>query len=89
MNQADSTTNVGNSGLHLFIAYQKNKFEPFVEYMNEEYLEEDKIKFLLTDYSNWLSTTDIPNYFDEDLNSNSTLKINTITLKNYLIKLPI
>ena len=52
--------------------------------MTEYFVEEDNVKVLLTDYSNWLSTTDIPNYFDEYIKSNSTLNINSITLKNYL-----
>ena len=52
--------------------------------MSEEYLEEDNIKVLLTYYSNWLATIDIPRYLYEDLNSNCTLFINASTLKNYL-----
>ena len=86
MGEADSTTNVGNYGLRPFNAYQKKNFEPFFEDMTEEYVEEDNIKVLLTDYSNCLYTTDITKYFDEDLKSNSTLKPNTSTLKNYLSK---
>ena len=54
--------------------------------MTEDYLEEDNIRVILTDYSNWLATTDITEYFDGYININSTLKINTITLKNYLRK---
>ena len=65
MCEAYSTTNVGNDGLHLFNTCHKNNSKPFVEDMTEEYLEEDNIKSLLTDYSNWLATTDIPNYFYE------------------------
>ena len=51
MCKADSTTNVGNDGLRLFNAYQKNNFEPFVEDMTEEYVDYDNIKILWTDYS--------------------------------------
>ena len=54
--------------------------------MTEEYVEKDNIKFILTDYSNWLATTVIPNYFDEYLKRNSTLKLNANTLNNYLSK---
>ena len=54
--------------------------------MTEEYVEEDTINPLVTYYSNWPSTTAIPKYFDENFKSNITLKINTSTLKNYLIK---
>ena len=54
--------------------------------MTEEYVEEDNIKVLSTEYRNWLSTTVIPKYFDEDLKSNRTLFLNTITLKNDLSK---
>ena len=54
MDHADSTTNVGNARLHLFNAYQNKNFKPFLEDMTEEYVEEDNIKFLLTDYSNWI-----------------------------------
>ena len=86
MDHADSTTNVGNSRLHLFNAYQNKNFKPFLEDMTEEYVEEDNIKFPLTDYSNWIATPSIPKYYDENLWSNSTLKLNAITLKNYLRK---
>ena len=41
--------------------------------MTEEYIEEDIIKVLLTEYINWLSTTAIPKYFDEDIKSNITI----------------
>ena len=53
--------------------------------MTEKYVEEDNIKLLLTEYSNWRATTAIPKYFDAELNINSTLFINTSTLKNCLI----
>ena len=86
MDHADSTTNVGNARLHLFNAYQNKNFKPFLEDMTEEYVEEDNIKFLLTDYSNWIATPSIPKYSDEKLWSNSTLNLNAITLKNYLSK---
>ena len=65
---------------------RRRNLNPFVEEMTEDYVDEDNIKVLLTDYSNWLSTTAIPKYFDECLNSNSTININTRTLNNYLIK---
>ena len=52
--------------------------------MTEEYVEEDNIKVLLTEYSNWLATTASPKYFDEDLNSNRNIFLNASTLKNYL-----
>ena len=35
MGQADSTTNVGISGIRLLNAYQKNNLEPFLEDMTE------------------------------------------------------
>ena len=47
MGQADSTTNVGISGLIIFNTYHKKNFGPFVEDMTEDYLEEGIIKFLL------------------------------------------
>ena len=52
MGESDSTTNVGNSRLRICNAYQKNNSEPFVEDMNDEYVDEDNIKALLTYYSN-------------------------------------
>ena len=55
--------------------------------MTEEYVEEDNIKVLLTEYSNWLVTTAINKYFDEDLKIKSTTFINSSTLKNYLRKI--
>ena len=56
MGEADSAINVGNAKLNLFNAYQKKNFEMFVEDMTDEYVEEDNIKLLLPDYSNWIST---------------------------------
>ena len=55
--------------------------------MTEYYVEEENIKFLLTDYSNWLSITAITKYFDEDFHINSTLNLNSSALNNYLINL--
>ena len=52
--------------------------------MTDDYVEGDNIKFLLTEYYNWLITTSITKYFDEDLKSNSNLFINASTMKNYL-----
>ena len=52
--------------------------------MTEEYVEEDNIKVLLSEYINWLDITAIYNYFDEDLKGNITIFINSSTLKNYL-----
>ena len=86
MGQAYSTTKVVIPGLRLFNAYQKKNFEPFLEDMTEEYVEEDNIKFLLTDYSNWIATTAIPKYFNEDLKSNITIFINESPLKNDINK---
>ena len=54
--------------------------------MTEEYVEEDKIKFLWTEYSNWISNTVISKYFDEDLKITRNIFINKITLQNYLSK---
>ena len=54
--------------------------------MTEEYVEEDKIKFLWTEYSNWISNTVISKYFDEDLKITRNIFINKITLHNYLSK---
>ena len=87
MGEADIATNLDNARLRLFNSYQKKNSEPFIEDMTEEYVEEDNKKMLLTEYINWISTTAITKYLDEYLNSNSTLKINASTLKNYLIKL--
>ena len=84
--EADINTNVGNPGMGPFNAYHQNNFKPFVEDKNEEYLEEDNIKFVLIDYSNWIATTAIPKFFDEDLKSNRTFNLNTIILDNYIIK---
>ena len=50
MSESDSTTNVGNCGLCLFNAYQKNNWKPLVEDMTEEYVEDDNIKI----HINWL-----------------------------------
>ena len=86
MGEYDSTTNVGNDGLRIFNAQHNKNSEPFVEDTTEDYVEEDNIKVILTDYSNWLVTTYIPKYFDEDLKSNRTIKLSTGTLKNYLSK---
>ena len=52
--------------------------------MTEDYVQKDKIKDLLTDYSNWLVTTDINKYFDKYLQSNSIINPNERTLDNYL-----
>ena len=51
--------------------------------MTEDYVEEDNIKVLLPEYSNWLFITAITKYFDEDLKSNINIFLNTSTLKNY------
>ena len=56
MGKADTTTTVGNGGIHIFNDYYNNNFKPFIEDTNEKYEEEDKIKSLLTIYSNWIST---------------------------------
>ena len=48
MGETDSTTNVVSVGIRLFNAYQGNNFEPSIEDMTEEYVEEDNIKVLLT-----------------------------------------
>ena len=84
MGWSDRTTNAGISGIRIFNACQKKNFVPFLEYMTEYYVEEDNIKFLLNEYSNWIATTSIPDYFDEDLKSNSTIFLNAITMNNYL-----
>ena len=86
MGEADITTNVGNSGLRIFNTYKKKNFEPLEKYITEEYVEEYNMQVILTSYINWLVTTSIPKYFDEDLKSNSTLNLNTITVKNYISK---
>ena len=86
MGQADSITNVGIYGLRIFNAYQKKIIEIFLEETTQNYVEEDNIKFLLTQFINCLATTAIPKYFDEYLNSNNTLFLNSSTLKNYLSK---
>ena len=87
MGEVDSITNVGNARLRLFNVYRKENFKPSVEDMTEDYVEEGNIRVTLNDSSNWISTTYITKYFDEYLKSNSTLKLNSSTLKNYLSKL--
>ena len=84
--EADSTTSVGNSGVRLFNTYQNKNYEPLVEDMTNKYVDVDNIKFLLPYYNIWLSTTTFPTYFDQDLNSKSTLKLNASTMNNYLSK---
>ena len=86
MGEANSITDVRNSGLYLFNEYQKKNSKPFVEDITDDSLEGDNIKLLLNDHSNWTSTTSIPKYFDKELQNNSPLKINEITLNNYLSK---
>ena len=54
--------------------------------MTEEYIEEDNIKVLLNEYSNWITTNAIPKYFYEDIKSNNTIFLNASTLHNYLSK---
>ena len=54
--------------------------------MNYECVEEDNIKSLLTNHSNWIATTAIPLKNYGGLHVNITLKLNTRTLKNYLRK---
>ena len=46
MGQPDGTNNVGISRPHILHAYQKKNFEPFLEDMTEDYVEEDNIKVL-------------------------------------------
>ena len=84
MSEADSTTNVEHSWLHIFNADKKKNFKPFLENMTDEYVEENNIKVLLTDYTNWIATTAIPKYFDEDLKININLKIKASTLRSYI-----
>ena len=52
--------------------------------MTEEYVEENNIQLILTDYSNLIFTTAIHKYFDENFHINRTFKINATTLKNYI-----
>ena len=73
MGEANITTNIGNSGQLLFNFYQINNFEPSIEDTTEDYVQEDTTKFLLTHYSNWLSTTAITKFFDEYLQSKTPL----------------
>ena len=49
MGEADITTFVGNDGLRLFNACQKNNFKQFLENTTWYYVEDDNIKVLLTD----------------------------------------
>ena len=77
-------TTIGTDRLRLFNADHNNNYETFVEDTSEDYIQEENIKIILTDYSNCLTTTSIPKFFDGDLQSNSNPKINAITLKNYL-----
>ena len=86
MSEDNRTTHVGNYGLHLFNAYQENNFETLIEDMIEQHVEEDNTKLLLTDYSNWIFTTVVNKFFDEDFQINRTLNLNTSTPKKYLIK---
>ena len=54
--------------------------------MTEDYVEYNNMKFLSTDYNNRLATTSIPKFFNEDLQSNSALKLNASTLESCLGK---
>ena len=74
MGEADSTTNVGNAKLNLFKAYQKKNSKLFVEDMTEEYVEEDNIKILLPEYSNWISTAAITSILMKTLRVTALLR---------------
>ena len=84
MDEADITTYVGNYGLCVLNYYHNNNSQPFLEDINLEYVEEDNIKYLLTDYSNWLDTTTITKCFYENIQSIINIKLNITTLNNYL-----
>ena len=86
MGGSDSTTNVVNAGIHIFNTYHNKNLEPFIEDITDYYIEADNIKVLLTDYSNFLATTYIHKFFNKKIHSNSTTKLNTSTLNNYLSK---
>ena len=60
--EADGTTNIGSYRIRLFNAYQKINFESLLKDITKEYLYGDKTRLLLTDFSNWLSTTAIPKF---------------------------
>ena len=55
--------------------------------MTVEYVEEDDIKVLLTDYINWIDTTAIPKFLYGNLERNRNIILNTRTLKNNISKL--
>ena len=55
--------------------------------MTVEYVEEDDIKVLFTDYSKWLDTTAIPKFLYDNLKRTRNIILNTSTLKNNLSKL--
>ena len=82
MCEHESPTNVGSSGLHIYNSHQKKKSKPFTEDVTEEY----KIKYLITDCSNWLDTTSILKFFNGNLQSNINLNINARTMNNYVNK---
>ena len=63
MGKYESTTNVGSYRLIFFNEHQKNNYDTVLEYMTEEYVEEDITGFILPNYSNLVATTDIPKFF--------------------------
>ena len=82
MGEVDRITNVGNSGLHLFNAYQNKNVGHFIEDTIEEDVAKGNIKLLRTDYSKWISTTEIQQFFDKYCQNNRTLDINASNLNN-------
>ena len=86
MGDSDNTTTVDNTRIHIFNEYHKNNFKFFVEDTTAEYVEQYNIKVSVTDYSNWLATTGVTKFFDEYLQSNRNLNLNTSTLEYYLNK---
>ena len=87
MGGSDSTSYAGNSIIHSFNIYQKTNSEPFLEEITLEDVLEDNISTILTGYRNWISATDIPKYFYENLQSICNLKINATTINSFLIKI--
>ena len=49
-----------------------------------EYIEEDNTNVLLTYYSKWIYIKSIAEFFNEELQINSNIKLNTITPNSYI-----
>ena len=64
LGEADQTHTGYLRAIKLFDAYQKNRDEPPLEELDEEYFEADNLENELGLYLHWLASTNIPKYFD-------------------------